>query len=403
MVFKHIIGAAFFLAGIVAAQDNVFEKDPRLHQSFYGIAYTPPFATDLPACRDTLENVVKDIQLLSQLTTRIRLYGSDCRTADLVLEAINRTEVNMEVFLGIFLEAPATVSPANVELVYNRMMDANIAAIQKWGTRNVAGLTVGNEYILVQIQAGEAQATAEQFVVAKMADARAKLRALALDKPIPVGTADAGGLITRTLSEGSDYVFANVHSFFAAGVTIANAATWTVDNLLNNEPASALTASNKPTLYSAEVGWPTATDNDTTSAAGHVPSLANTQKLLDDFICTANAVPENGANGYFWFEFADAAWKTDRGGVEPHWGLFDKDHVLKNLTIPTCLANAAVLPPLPRSSNTATATASQTATGTGTTTAGVRPTNSPGAAMSNQVASTFSFVALVASIGSLLI
>lgn len=65
-----------------------FQKDPRLHQSFYGFAYTPE-GSQLPDCGNKLgelccfrgpsnllmskklpaEQVITDIQLLSQLTT----------------------------------------------------------------------------------------------------------------------------------------------------------------------------------------------------------------------------------------------------------------------------------------------------------------------------------------------
>ena len=36
----------------------------------------------------TLVNVTEDIQLLSQLTPRIRIYGADCNQTALVLQAI---------------------------------------------------------------------------------------------------------------------------------------------------------------------------------------------------------------------------------------------------------------------------------------------------------------------------
>ena len=37
-------------------------------------------------------NVTEDIQLLSQLTPRIRTYGSDCNVTALVLQAIKDTK-----------------------------------------------------------------------------------------------------------------------------------------------------------------------------------------------------------------------------------------------------------------------------------------------------------------------
>lgn len=90
-------------AGVVKADPNdpsKFEKDSRLKNSFYGFAYTPLGAL-LPDCGATQANVTEDIQLLSQLTTRIRLYGADCNQTALVLQAIQDSKVNLEVFVGI--------------------------------------------------------------------------------------------------------------------------------------------------------------------------------------------------------------------------------------------------------------------------------------------------------------
>jgi glucan 1,3-beta-glucosidase len=40
---------------------------------------------------------------------------------------------------------------------------------------------------------------------------------------------------------------------------------------------------------------------------------------------------------YFWFSAFDEPWKAATGlGIEAHWGLFDKDYNLKQITIPDC-------------------------------------------------------------------
>ncbi|GAA5851106.1 hypothetical protein JCM5353_000231 [Sporobolomyces roseus] len=85
-----------------------FEKDPRLKPIFYGLAYTP-FAVLEPNCGATLPNVTEDLQLLSQLTTRIRTYGSACNQSELVLQAIQDTKINMTVWLGAYVGDDATV------------------------------------------------------------------------------------------------------------------------------------------------------------------------------------------------------------------------------------------------------------------------------------------------------
>lgn len=51
-----------------------------------------------------------------------------------------------------------------------------------------------------------------QALIANMADTRDKIKALNLNKTIPVGTAEAGSLVTTELSTGADYVM--VRFFF---------------------------------------------------------------------------------------------------------------------------------------------------------------------------------------------
>ena len=78
-----------------------------------------------------------------------------------------------------------------------------------------------------------------------MADMRTLLKGMNLSKTIPVGTADAGSMITTSLSTGSDYVMANVHPWFG-GVPIDQAAGWVYSYTSTNEPSSATLATNDP-------------------------------------------------------------------------------------------------------------------------------------------------------------
>ncbi|KAJ3795930.1 hypothetical protein GGU11DRAFT_746604 [Lentinula aff. detonsa] len=68
---------------IISGDPSQFTKDSSLKRSFWGIAYTPK-GTLYPDCGAKLSDVVTDIQLLSQLTARIRVYGADCNTTALV-------------------------------------------------------------------------------------------------------------------------------------------------------------------------------------------------------------------------------------------------------------------------------------------------------------------------------
>lgn len=322
------------LVAIARADPAVWTADSRLHRSLWGIAYTSEDSSYYPQCGDTIDEVVKDVQLMSQLTTRIRLYGTDCDQFKLVQEAIKQTQTNLHVFAGIYIDGNETT--------YTRQRDQAFAVLDEYGVDNVLGLTVGNEYLLQAFTADPATLpTAQTYLISKITEVRTMLAAKNYAKTIPVGSADAGSQITAAYAAAADYVMANSHPFFS-GVTAAGAAAWTAQYLIDQEPHFA-TDAGKP-LYSAEIGWPTdAMAGGSLTLNGSAASIPNAQDLLDTFVCAANTnITAGGAynHGYFWFELFDQAWKTQYGGAEPYWGLFDKDRNLKSLTIPSCLADA---------------------------------------------------------------
>ncbi|KAF9464891.1 glycoside hydrolase family 17 protein [Collybia nuda] len=311
---------------------SVFTKDPRLHKSFYGMAYTPE-GSMFPECGNSLENVIQDIQLLSQLTTRVRLYGADCNQTALVLEAIKQTKVDMEVFLGNYV-LPEDNEP------YVRQRDIIKNAIQTYGTNNIAGVTVGNEFMLNYLTAREdndpngvnGQAGAA-ILKADIEDTRAMLAGLGLKKNIPVGNSDAGSFFSTEILSSIDYGLSNVHAWFA-NTTAEAAADWVnaFFEETNVKPAALLP--NQPKMYIAETGWPTkSSDAGNANNGADDASIAGLQTFMDTFVCQANTagVP------YFFFEFFDEEWKDIQfGGVEGWWGLFNADRTLKDLKIPDC-------------------------------------------------------------------
>ncbi|KAG5730946.1 putative glucan endo-1,3-beta-glucosidase btgC, partial [Termitomyces sp. T112] len=312
---------------------STFIKNPALHQAFYGIAYTPE-GSQLPNCGNSLANVITDIQLMSQLTTRIRLYGADCNQSALVLEAIKQTKVNMTVWLGNY--NVATDNGA----AYTRQRDEIKNAIQTYGTDHIGGITVGNEFMLNYLTAnGGAQTppnsptgdTGAAILIANIKDTRDMISSMQLS--IPVGTADAGSYFNTKVLEAVDYGMANVHPWFA-NVSAEDAAAWTASFFQTTDVAAATVLSNDPKMYIAETGWPTqSSDAGNASNGPGTASEAGLQIFLDNFVCQANA---NGT-GYFFFEYFDEPWKdAEFGGVEGWWGLFTANRTLKHITIPTC-------------------------------------------------------------------
>jgi exo-beta-1,3-glucanase (GH17 family) len=312
-----------------------FEKDPRLIQSFYGIAYTPE-GSQLPDCGNSLADVITDIQLLSQLTTRVRLYGADCNQTELVLEAIKQTKVNMSVVVANY--PIATDGGA----AYTQQAILLEQAIQAYGTDHIIGMTVGNEFILDYLDANDATDPngsvgdeGAEILLGFINDSKTMLKNMSVS--LPVGNSDAGSYFNNLVLEDVDYGMANVHPWFA-NVSIEQAAGWTWSFFTGTDEVLSASLSNKPTMSIAETGWPT---NATNAAAGSngpsIASEANLQIYLDTFVCAANA---NGTE-YYFFEYFDEPWKGEEfGGVEGYWGLFYSNRTLKGITIPNCTATS---------------------------------------------------------------
>ncbi|KAI6108021.1 glycoside hydrolase family 17 protein [Pisolithus sp. B1] len=321
-------------AGTNSNDPSNFQKNPALVQSFYGLAYTP-LGSQLPDCGNSLTEVIEDIQLMSQLTTRIRLYGADCNQSSLVLAAIQEAKVNVSVFLGNYPDATDNGT------AYERQKGEIQTALQTYGADNVLGITVGNEFILDYItQAGQTDPNgsagneAAAMLIPWINDTRSMLSEMGLN--LPVGTADAGSYFNNEVLAVVDYGMANVHPWFA-NVSIDDAAAWTAEYFQTTNVDLANSLPNKPKMSIAETGWPTNTStfNYDPNDGPSVASVGNLQIFIDTFVCQANA---NGTE-YFFFEFSDEPWKAvDYGGVEGYWGLFDSNKNFKNLTIPTCSA-----------------------------------------------------------------
>jgi len=308
-----------------------FEKDPALIQSFYGIAYTPE-GSQLPDCGNSLDQVITDIQLLSQLTTRIRLYGADCNVTELVLEAIKQTKVNMSVVVANY--PIATDGGA----AYTQQAILLEQAIEAYGTDHIIGMTVGNEFILDYLDDNDATDPngavgneGAEMLMGFINDTKTMLSNMSVS--LPVGNSDAGAYFNTLVLEDVDYGMANVHPWFA-NVSIDQAAGWTWSFFEINNVDFAATLSNSPSMSIAETGWPTNSSNAGNESNGPSnASEANLQIFLDTFVCQANA---NGTE-YYFFEYFDEVWKGEEfGGVEGYWGLFYANRTLKNIVIPDC-------------------------------------------------------------------
>ncbi|KAF9959590.1 hypothetical protein BGZ72_009320 [Mortierella alpina] len=292
-----------------------FTPNPNLHKAFYGIDYNPAKAL-MPWCGVTLQNVVDDMILMSQLTNRIRLYGMDCAQADLTFQAISALNLNntMKVVLTLWVDQD--------RVTYQRQYDTLLRVLDTYGTDMVQGISVGNEVLFRGDMSlgslGELMKTVRTTVKTRY------------NKSVPVFTSEIGNNLNASLAAISDELSGNFHPYFA-GTGVDEAAQWTMLQYNNTMEKNPTSTGLKGAI--SEVGWPSAPATAVYQTYA-VPGLANLQTMIDTFICQANAA----AIPYYWFEFQDAAWKNDpKVPVEPYWGIFDKDKRLK-FNVPTCIA-----------------------------------------------------------------
>ncbi|KAI5362105.1 Putative glycoside hydrolase family 17, glycoside hydrolase superfamily [Septoria linicola] len=335
-------GSSSGLYDINSRQVKAVMNDDRLHKVFPTVDYTP-FYAQYPACLSPgggpdQNNVTLDIARLSQLAPAVRLYGTDCNQTELVLEAIDRLEMQdtMKVWLGVYLDGNSTTNDRQLKDLYN--------ILDNYPHDRFVGVIVGNEVLF-----------AKTWTITDLATQLDEVRSNFTSRGInlPVATADLGDNWDANLAQASDIVMSNIHPFFA-GTLAEDSASWAwsfwqdKDVALTSAKTGTVGSVTYPKQIISEIGWPTQGGNDcgvaddpaygcTSDTDGAVASLDNLNTFMDGWVCDAMT---NGTT-YFWFEAFDEPWKhqfdTEHNKWEPYWGLFDKDRNLKKgLKIPDC-------------------------------------------------------------------
>lgn len=163
----------------------------------------------------------------------------------------------------------------------------------------VIGFVIGNEGLDVR------------YTFEELRHAITALKA-ASGKPVTT-TEEMGDYGQEAVMELGDWVFPNVHPYFANKKDAADAVNWTKQQF---EIFQANTT--KPVLFK-EVGFPTSGD----------PEMSETTQA--DYYCQLRQTPVK----FVWFEAYDQEWKRSLP-IEPHWGLFTKDRVPKEVIRRQC-------------------------------------------------------------------
>ncbi|RCI15845.1 hypothetical protein L249_1708 [Ophiocordyceps polyrhachis-furcata BCC 54312] len=302
-------------------------NNPNLKRVFPGMDYTP-YKTQYPNCVDdppSQNNVTRDVAVLSQLTNKIRLYGTDCNQTEMVIHAVRqlKMEKDIKIWLGVWQDGNQTTNSRQLNQMWN--------ILDQYGADPFEGIIVANEILFRKEMTINTLASVLSDTRNKLASKNIKL---------PVATSDLGDDWTAELAQDSDYVMANIHPFFA-GVSAAEAAAWTWNFWEGKDGPFWKSDKNRNVI--AETGWPSAGGKNcgqaqtTTCEPGSVAGIPEMNHFMQDWVCDAL---KNGTQ-YFWFEAFDEPWKirfNEKGKEwEDKWGLLDTNRKLKDgIKIPDC-------------------------------------------------------------------
>ncbi|OAA55105.1 endo-beta-1,3-glucanase [Cordyceps fumosorosea ARSEF 2679] len=312
--------------GLKSAEIQKLLNNKNLHKVFPGMDYTP-INVQYPDCLKnppSQNNVTRDVAVLSQLTNKIRLYGTDCNQTQMVLHAIDRLEMkkDIKVWLGVWQDGNSTTNQRQLSQMWD--------ILDQYGGDQFEGVIVANEILFRK------EMTITQLS-SVLTDVRANLTKRSIS--LPVATSDLGDDWTTELGADSDLIMANIHPFFS-GTPADLAAGWTY-SFWENKNGPMWKPDKKKNVIS-ETGWPsgggtrcpTSAPQCTTPAKAGIDEM---NRFMADWVCDAL---KNGTN-YFWFEAFDEPWKSrfnsGNENWEDKWGLLDVNRNLKSgIKIPDC-------------------------------------------------------------------
>lgn len=291
-------------------------NDPNLHMVFYGVDYSP-LNVQYPSCGVTQRDVSLDMAILSQITDKVRLYGTDCRQAEFVLNAFIDLELNMTLSLGVWVDRSVEGS--------TRQLEEMQKLVRRYPSKYIDSILVGNEVLF----RGD---LSESELISYIVKTQDFLKQNNFD--IPVGTSDIGSKWSPRLASIVDVLAANIHPFFG-GVPVNISTSWTYQFLYEQTLTDIDTWDSIPSkIVISEVGWPSGGGRIWGSVAG----IQEQQQFLNDWVCSKEATEKVG---WYWFEAFDEPWKiiyhNGEDKWETQWGIFTSNRKLKEgIKLPVC-------------------------------------------------------------------
>ena len=98
-------------------------NNPDLHKVFPGMDYTPlnvqyPYCIHDPPSQN---NITRDVAVLSQLTNKIRLYGTDCNQTQMLIHAIEQLDLknDIKIWLGVWQDDNSTTNARQLDQMWD--------------------------------------------------------------------------------------------------------------------------------------------------------------------------------------------------------------------------------------------------------------------------------------------
>jgi len=293
--------------------------DHSLAVPFIGVDYGP-FHKDGQrpdsAAELSEEQIREDLQSITAAGFQwVRTYGVD-QGLNRIVPLAHRLFPQLRIFLGVYV-CGLNHDEAGDPRRTRAQLDEAIRLANRYP--NVAGIVVGNECL-----AGEPEACPQPVSVEQLIEDLIRVKkglAPEVRKTIVVTSALSMVAAVKNhavqglrVAEYCDVVMVNIHPFFAPAA-VEEAVGSNVDGSYRR--LIQLYAQTGKPIVIGETGWPSAGPSNGPAA----PGLGYQERFTRDLFRYARS---RGVS-VFVFEMFDEPWKTEAGGVGPHWGLFDKN------------------------------------------------------------------------------
>lgn len=266
-----------------------------------GVTYVPHHH------RCNTNDMHRDYEYLLNKIENIRLYSTECKSVDMLLEKMEKKYKKSKVLLGIWTENGR----------FEKELPEMIAAINKHKSliNRITGVTVGNEELF--------KGKSEQGLIGMIKKTKEEFQKAGLSK-IPIFTTDVPAKWTDSLFDVVDKIAVNIHPVFGfmkndMKLAAQDALNQKNEFLKNKVPAK----HNRKEILITEVGWPSGGTTKTPAKASQV----NQVEFLQNWVC----LNKNSKLKYYFFEAFDADWKEkdNPSSVEPFFGLLKNGRKLK--------------------------------------------------------------------------